>query len=134
MNIKRNFQLFKQSKPGQRFTDLQKRRKEAEKGKLPIGRIINITLGVALILVGIFLLALPGPGITLSVLGCGLLGGESRMIARFLDRGELKLREWWPPVKAFWKRLPAPVQWLLILLGLSVAGYLTWISIRPWLE
>ena len=48
--------------------------------------------GVAVILFGIFLLFVPGPGWLTIFVGAAMIAGESLTMARFLDWVEVKLR------------------------------------------
>jgi|SRR5689334_23062147 len=56
-------------------------------------RALFIVAGVCLAVLGFLLSLLPlVPGSALSVVGAGLVAGESRLAARFLDWSEVKLR------------------------------------------
>lgn len=56
-------------------------------------RALCIVGGVCLTLLGLLLSLLPlVPGSALSVVGAGLIAAESRTVARWLDRLEVKLR------------------------------------------
>jgi len=45
--------------------------------------------------VGLFFMAVPGPGIPIFAVGLALLAQESAALARALDRAEIKLRRLW---------------------------------------
>ena len=81
------------SRPGQRFQDRYRRKSETGRGRL--ARCAVILAGIALTLVGIFFLAVPGPGIPILAVGLALIAQESAVMARFLDRAELRVRGWW---------------------------------------
>jgi hypothetical protein len=81
------------SRPGQRFQDRYRRKSETGRGRL--ARCAVILAGIALTLVGIFFLAEPGPGIPILAVGLALIAQESAVMARFLDRAELRVRGWW---------------------------------------
>ena len=78
-----------QSPPGQRFQDRHRRKSRTERGRLAR------YAGIVLTLVGIFFLAVPGPGIPILAIGLALIAQESAVTARLLDRAELRLRHWW---------------------------------------
>ena len=79
---------LKAGEPGRRFQDRHRRIRE-RRGK----RVSRSVIGTGLVLTGIVLLFLPGPGTLLLIAGAGLLGGESLAVARMLDRLELRVRD-----------------------------------------
>jgi hypothetical protein len=58
-------------------------------------RCACVCAGVLLSLVGVFFLAVPGPGIPILAVGLALIAQESAALARWLDRAELRLRRLW---------------------------------------
>jgi Putative transmembrane protein (PGPGW) len=81
------------SLPGRRFQE-RYRRKQREKGSA-WKRCGFVLAGIVLTLVGVFFLAVPGPGIPILAVGLALVAQESVVTARLLDRAELRLRRWW---------------------------------------
>ena len=81
------------SLPGRRFQERYRRKRLKRESALKRWGVA--AAGVALTLVGIFFLVVPGPGIPILVLGLALVAQESASTARFLDRAELRLRRWW---------------------------------------
>src|SRR5690349_45740 len=77
--------------PGRRFQDQHRRRKAQRSSST--ARVVWIAIGVALLLAGVFLMLVPGPGIPLFVLGAALIGQESLFVARRMDATELWLRK-----------------------------------------
>ena len=88
--LKHQWQLLRQDKPGERFVNLYERRQQA--GKRGVSGVAMIVAAVLLMLVGLALMVLPGPGIPFLVVGVALLACESRGMAGIADRVELKLR------------------------------------------
>lgn len=82
-----------QSPPGRRF-QARYRKKHAEKGGA-WKRCGFVCAGILLTIVGLFFLAFPGPGIPILAVGLALIAQESKVMARWLDRTELRLRRWW---------------------------------------
>jgi hypothetical protein len=82
-----------QSSPGRRFQERYRRKSRTERGRMARGAVI--LAGIALTLVGIFFLAVPGPGIPILANGLALIAQESAVTARLLDRTELRIRRWW---------------------------------------
>ena len=87
-----------QSLPGRRFQE-RYRRKHAEKGSA-WKRSGFVCVGVLLTVLGVFFLAVPGPGIPILAVGLALIAQESATMARWLDRTELRLRRWWKKLRS----------------------------------
>jgi hypothetical protein len=85
------------SQPGRRFQE-RYRRMHADKTSL-WKRCVFFCGGILLSLVGLFFMAVPGPGIPILVIGLALIAQESKSLARWLDRTELKLRAWWKKLR-----------------------------------
>ena len=88
--LKRNWQQFKRSRPGRRFQD-HYQRKNGERVSA-LWRCALLLGGAVLCLVGLFFMAVPGPGIPILVLGAALIAQQSAGTARLLDRAEVSLR------------------------------------------
>ena len=82
---------LRNSAPGQRFQELYQRR-QATRNSL-LRRQASLALAAIVLIAGIFMLALPGPGWLTILLGAGLLARESILAARGLDWLELKTRQ-----------------------------------------
>ena len=81
------------SSPGRRFRERYRRKTSSERGRL--ARYACILAGIGLTMVGVFFLAVPGPGIPILAVGLALVAQESKAMARLLDRAEIRLRRWW---------------------------------------
>ena len=86
--LKKNYREWKASPPGKRFQELHQRRAERGSGS----KAMRIATGVVLVVTGLLLLALPGPGIPFLVVGFALFAQEFAFVARGLDRLELWFR------------------------------------------
>lgn len=84
---------FVHSTPGQRFQERYRRRQQ-QKGSA-WKRCAFVGGGILLSLAGIFFLAVPGPGLLILAAGLALVAQESAVMARLLDRAEVRLRRWW---------------------------------------
>jgi hypothetical protein len=80
------------SLPGRRFRERYRRKSQTGRGRL--ARCAVVLAGIALTLVGIFFLAVPGPGIPILAVGLALIAQESAVTARLLDRTEVRVRRW----------------------------------------
>jgi hypothetical protein len=89
---------FVHALPGRRFQE-RYRRMQREKGSA-WRRCALVCAGIVLLIVGLFFLAVPGPGIPILAIGLALIAQESAVLARFLDRAELRLRRWWKRLRS----------------------------------
>ncbi|CAN5894395.1 hypothetical protein BH11MYX3_BH11MYX3_40800 [soil metagenome] len=100
-SMKRDWKAFKHDAPGTRFVAqngrLQKRGTAAKVG-LAIA-------GTVLLLGGVVLLFIPGPGLLVIVFGLALLAGLSSRLARTLDRAEPPLRQHAKQMRRGWHHL-----------------------------
>jgi hypothetical protein len=87
-----------QGLPGRRFQE-RYRRKHAEQGSA-WKRCAFVCAGIVLTIIGVFFLAVPGPGIPILAVGLALIAQESVITARWLDRTELRLRRWWKKLRS----------------------------------
>lgn len=99
-NDSQRWKRFKQAVPGQRFQQYFKRRQQAHPGAM--WRLFFVGIGILVMVAGLLLLAVPGPGIVVFIVGATLLARESLTAARILDWSELRLRslackciKWW---------------------------------------
>ena len=99
--IRRHWREFRESKPGQRFEERYRRRRQGEQGHI-VWRIFLITLGAVIALGSLVLAPLPGPGWITVLIGLMILGGELLPVARFLDWLEIQLRKLWRLVQKVW--------------------------------
>ena len=96
------------------------------------GAIARVVLGVVLTLGGIALLFIPGPGLLVILFGMGLLGGQSKTLARALDRVEPSLRRGGRHlVRAFKRRSPV-TQVMLVAVGVLIAAAAAFGLYRWW--
>ena len=100
--IRRHWREFRESKPGQRFEERYRRRRQGEQRHI-VWRIFLITLGAVIALGSLVLAPLPGPGWITILIGLMILGGELLPVARFLDWLEIQLRKLWRLVQKVWR-------------------------------
>ena len=82
--MRQSWREFAESRPGERFKDRYRRRRQDEQGHI-IWRIFLITLGAVIALGSLILAPLPGPGWATVFVGLMILAGELLPAARFLD-------------------------------------------------
>lgn len=91
-NWRDSWKAFRADEPGRRFTRRHERMRSASRGA--VRRALWIALGGGLVIVGLVFMPLPGPGFVPLGIGLALLAGESRRIASWLDRAEVRVRGW----------------------------------------
>ena len=84
--------------PGRRFQERYRRKAQTERGR--VARWAAVCAGIGLTIVGLFFLAVPGPGIPILAVGLALIAQESAATARYLDRTEIRLRRWWKRLRS----------------------------------
>jgi hypothetical protein len=125
--IKEDLRLFKASKPGYRFRDHYRRHRRSscqrspKQGRFDFRKVLFIVVGVVIAITSIVLGPLPGPGLGTFFLGLVILASELRIVARFLDWAEVKLRRPARRAKGAWASLPRWAR-ILIAAGLWISG------------
>jgi hypothetical protein len=110
--------FLKKSAPGCRFRDRYRRRQQTARDRSMLRRICYVAFGVAIALGSLLLAPLPGPGWGTFFVGLGIVAGEVLHVARFLDRGEVKLRKALQRTKGMWdKSIPA----VRVLIALTIS-------------
>jgi hypothetical protein len=89
--IAKDWRTLRYGTPGRRFYDFHHARSE-RRGDRSLERILTLAVGIILLLGGLAIGWLPGPGGIIGVIGAALLGAESLRIAKLMDRMELRLR------------------------------------------
>jgi uncharacterized protein (TIGR02611 family) len=89
---KENWRCLKESEPGYRFKDRYHQRQQSRGGGFSLSAVFILGLGTLVLLVGIIAVPGPGPGWLIILLGLGIFANESKLIARFLDWVEVRLR------------------------------------------
>ena len=119
--LQQHWREFTESKPGERFKDRYRRRRQDEQGHI-IWRIILITLGAVIALGSLILAPLPGPGWATVFLGLMILAGELLPAARFLDWLEVLLRNFWRFVQQVWKASALGKVAVIVVVALCAAA------------
>lgn len=94
--VRKIWREFRASEPGQRFQDRYARRHaERQAGEPWWHGPRTYAVAALFVLIAIPLMFTPGPAIVFWALAAFLIAGESRWLARLLDRGELAIRRLW---------------------------------------
>jgi len=97
-------------------------------------RIIVTVVGFAVIILGILLLPLPGPGWLIVFLGLGILSTEYEWSRRLLHWARAKVRAWsqWMGRQSIAVRALLGLAILAVILGV-IALYLWWAGVPTWI-
>lgn len=91
-SVRRQWQHFIATPSGRRFQTRHRVRRARTGG---LARKIAISaLGALVMLAGLAMLVLPGPGLLVMVIGAAFIAEESLFAARWLDRLDLYLTRW----------------------------------------
>jgi hypothetical protein len=104
---------FTVSKPGHRFRARYRRNQRSGKGSSALRKVLVIVGGILVVVTSLLLAPLPGPGWGTALVGLVIIAGEILIVARFLDRAEMKLRAPAQRAKIAWANLPTAVRLLI---------------------
>jgi hypothetical protein len=105
--IKQSWRKFKEGRPGHRFHEFYEYMQRKREGRSAAWHVVPIGLGTLLLVGGVAIGWLPGPGGFIAVFGVALLATEFEFLARWLDRAELGVRKAW---RVGWKRRSTPAR------------------------
>lgn len=88
--LSEHWEQFRHYPTGERFERYYRSRHESQRGMLK--KSLLITLGILIMVAGLFFLAVPGPGIVIFLIGATLVARESLYVSRIFDR--LEPRAW----------------------------------------
>lgn len=100
--LKDDWRYFKDGVPGERFEERYKHRQKIRRSWWSPVRLFNIIVGTILVVGSAAFGWAPGPGMLTFVIGLGMIAGEFRFAARFLDWAEIKTRKLWNFVTWLW--------------------------------
>ncbi len=103
--IKLGWRLLEAGKPGSRFRDRYYRRQKSGKDKFRPSKILYVVGGLALMVVSAFFGWLPVLGWGTVVLGLGMIAGEFRPAALFMDWLEVRARKVFGPLSRAFRKL-----------------------------
>ena len=116
---KQSWKEFERTPPGERFERMYRRRKTSGSPALRVGLI---AAGILLIVGGVVLLAIPGPGLLVIAFGGALIAQQFLFVARAFDELELLLRKLYRAALRFWKKASWTVRTAIVALAALVAA------------
>ena len=105
MSFKEDWNRLRRGRHGRRFFDFHQARCKRRAGGWPRERVVTLVLGTVLVVGGLAIGWLPGPGGFIAIIGLALLGVEWLPIAKLLDSCERRLGDAWRYVR---RRLGPP--------------------------
>jgi hypothetical protein len=93
------WQSLRRGRPGSRFIDAYDERHKRRGGGRQVGRATVIALGAVLVVAGLAIGWLPGPGGFVGVIGAALWATEWKAMAKLLDRVETWIRGAWDAIR-----------------------------------
>jgi len=84
--------------------------------------LLKPAAGIVLVVGGIVLCFIPGPGLPLIVVGAGLLGDEWQPVARAMDRIEFRVRKGIAWACRWWNRAPKTARHALVVMAILAVG------------
>jgi len=121
-----NWRRFKEAMPGRRFQEHHYRHQQSSSGRSYLRVFFGIAGGLLVVAGGVVAVPGPGPGWLIILLGLAMVAGESLVLARLLDRVEMRLRSLAGRVAGSWTTSPALVKVSIvvaILAGATASGY-----------
>lgn len=116
---------FRYDQPGRRFRNYRAHLHRHASGGV---RACCLFGGLVLTAAGVAMCFLPGPGVPVLFLGFAMFAGESRTLARWLDRLEPALRRRVADVQRWWRRLPFLARAVCVVLIIIATGA----AMRAW--
>jgi hypothetical protein len=123
--LTREWNALKSGSAGHRFQSryvaAQKSRKNAS-GVKHVLRVVRWLVAIVAIAIGVVLVFIPGPAILFFFIAGGILASESKLIARFLDWMELKIRSFSKWGVRTWKGLSLVAKAAIVAIALAIAA------------
>lgn len=120
--VRQNWRQMKKGTPGHRFRQFHEWRQKRRESGFSLERVVVLGGGVLLLLGGLAIGWLPGPGGFISVFGAALLATEFRPLARLLDWAEVRGRRVMRWIHDFWRRSSLVMKIASVLAIALVAG------------
>jgi hypothetical protein len=119
-HLKTNWQQFKEAPSGQRFQMRFRQRQNTHRHALQ--KYLAIIGGIVLMATGLFLMAVPGPGVLVLAIGAGFVAQESRYAAKLLDAIEPPLLRASKYLMRLWRRTSTMARIATVSIAVLIAG------------
>lgn len=121
--IRKSWNKLKQAEPGRRFREFHDYRKKRRQHHTSIWHIVPVGTGLLLLIGGLAIGWLPGPGGFIAIFGVALLATEFRFLARALDWSEIQFRRIWTHG---WKQRSVPARIAVAFCAAAIAAGAAW--------
>lgn len=129
MGLRAALDRIQEDEPGQRFV----RAHERHKIDNYIVRMFVVGLGVAFMFAAAVTFWLPGPNFVLVFAGLAIVGAQSKLVAGWMDRGEVAGRRWNDEVWDPYPHKTAVKVGVVVLVAAGGAGFLWLAYEQGWL-
>lgn len=130
LRLKRQWQVLKSGKPGHRFVERYEAAQRKENRASFITRLVRFVIAAIAIALGVVFALIPGPAILFFALAGALLASESKMVARFLDWTEVRIRRVVRFAQRIWRRLPLVGKVGVVIVGVACSAGASYFSYR----
>lgn len=128
--IREYYEKLKSGEPGERFKEFHEFRNEHREESKIHSRVLTICIGVGLVIAGIAIGWLPGPGGVIGIFGVAVLGAELKPLAILLDVIEAGLHKLWESFKERWKSGGIAFRVITVILVLAFLAAGAWLAIK----
>jgi hypothetical protein len=132
--IKNYCKKLRSGEPGRRFRDFYNYRNEHRADGPAPSRAITIAVGVALLLFGIAVGWLPGPGGVVGILGIAILAAEFKPLAGLLDTIEADCRKFLGAIRDKWLYGGAIFRRSVVIIGIGLVIAAGALAVRAFAE
>lgn len=107
LRLHAHWEEFAAAPVGERFVQHYHRQQQDDARKSKLALVARAGLAVVLVVVGVVLLFIPGPGLLFIGLGAAMCASHSLLIARGMDRCDVVLRRYWAQAQGYWAQMRA---------------------------
>ena len=130
--VRSHWAQFKSGEPGRRFQDRYRRRRREGHGLLV--KILYVSIGSVLFVLGLVMLPAPGPGFLVLFPAAALIAEESYWAARAFDAMEVKLRALGAWAERTWKRASLLLKTAAVASAMVLVGAAGFVAYRVFFD
>ena len=127
MGLREIWGNLRDAEPGHRFRDFEQEQERRRESRGSWRRVLWVGGGILLLLAGLAIGWLPGPGGFVSIIGAGMLATQWRPVARLLDRAELIGRSWLRWLLRTWRSGSTLLRMGLVSSAAVVVAAVAWV-------
>ena len=125
-SLKKDIAVLRDGTAGRRFRDFLQYKQGQRSGKKPITRVLTFATGLLLVVAGLAIGWLPGPGGFIAFIGLALLAREIPGIAQVMDYCE------WASIRLYcwFQKLPIWIRCLAAVVAIMIIAIAAWTAYR----